>query len=195
MIDTKLRKFFQPIFAFLARPFVVLGIHPDAITLASFLLGIAASLAIGTGKTVLPLILLWVSGLLDVLDGTVARETGKSSRKGAYLDLVFDRMVESAIILSFYLLAPEHALAYLLFFVAVLFNFTTFIIAGALFANTGSKSMHYDNGLVERTETFIVFTLMVLFRQQVPTILLIFDIIIMITGILRFVRILRSEES
>lgn len=195
MIDTKLRKYFQPAFALVAKPFILLHIHPDTITLVAFLLGIVSSVFIGLDQVWLPLALLWVSGLLDVLDGTVARETGKSSKIGAYLDLVFDRMVEAAIILAFYFLAPEHALAYLVFFTAVLFNFTTFIIAGALFSNTGSKSMHYDIGLAERTETFIVFTLMLLFQSQITPILMVFNGVIVLTGVIRFVRIIQFNNS
>lgn len=70
--------------------------------------------------------------MLDVLDGTVARLTGCSTKIGAYVDLIFDRMVEASVIMGFYFLLPQYALAYLLFFVSVLFNFTTFIVAGTI---------------------------------------------------------------
>jgi len=133
--------------------------------------------------------------LLDILDGTVARLSGRSSKIGAFLDLVFDRMVESAIILGFFFFLPEHALAYLVFFIAVLFNFTTFMVAGALFPNTGNKSMHYDIGLVERTETFFIFTLMLLWPTYVPIMLMIFNAIVFLTGIIRFVRIVKLENG
>ncbi|MGV8905958.1 MAG: CDP-alcohol phosphatidyltransferase family protein [Acetobacterium sp.] len=195
MIDTKLRGVFQPFFNGLGRGLIKLKIKPDAITVAAFGVGVLASVLISLGQSVLPLILLWLSGLLDVLDGTVARLTGTSSKIGAYMDLIFDRMVEAAIILGFYFLLPQYALAYLLFFVSVLFNFTTFIVAGAIFDNKSQKGMHYDVGIAERTETFIVFTLMVLFQHNIDMILMIFNAIIFLTGGIRFIRIIRSSTN
>lgn len=193
MIDTKLRGMVQPSFNYIAKGMIKLKLKPDTITGLAFVIGISASIGIGVGFTWLPIILLWLSGLLDVLDGTVARLTNKSSKVGAYMDLIFDRMVEASIILGFYALMPEHSLAYLLFFVAVLFNFTTFIVAGALFNNEGAKSMHYDVGIAERTETFIVFTLMIIFAQQLFIILMIFNVIVFMTGLIRFTRIINAK--
>ena len=195
MIDTKCRSFFQPLFHLLARPLVKLHVKPDTLTWAAFTLGLTAGLCLAIVYPVIALILLWLSGLLDVLDGTVARLTGNTSNKGAYLDLILDRMVESAIILGFVWARPALAFAGLLFFTAVIFNFTTFMVAGALFSNQGNKSMHYDFGLAERTETFLVFSLMVLIPAASLPILLIFNGIIFLTGIMRFVRIIRHQRE
>ena len=194
MIDTKLRKNFQPIFNKIASIFAKLEIHPDTITIIALLLGILASIMIVIDKTILFLIFLWLSGLMDVIDGTVARMTNKSSKKVAYMDLIFDRMVEASIILGFYFLLPQNTLAYLLFFVSVLFNFTTFMVAGALFKNDGPKSMHYDVGIAERTETFIVFSLLIIFQKYIFIILILFDLIIFMTGIIRFYRIMKYVD-
>ncbi len=194
MIDSNLRSTFQPFFDRIAKGFVLFKIKPNTITIFAFIIGVLASALISTGQIILPLIFLWLSGMLDVIDGTVARMTGLTSKVGAYMDLIFDRMVEATIILGFYFLLPQHALAYLLFFIAVLFNFTTFIVAGALFDNKGSKSMHYDVGIAERTETFIVFSLMILFQNDVLLILMIFNAIIFLTGLIRFTHILKSQR-
>jgi archaetidylinositol phosphate synthase len=42
-------------------------------------------------------ILLLISGFFDIVDGCVARVTKQSSKKGAYLDSVFDKISESII--------------------------------------------------------------------------------------------------
>lgn len=42
-------------------------------------------------------ILLLVSGFFDVVDGAVARVTGRTSKKGAFLDSAFDKIAEVAI--------------------------------------------------------------------------------------------------
>ena len=194
MIDTKYRKVAQPSFNYLAKALIKMKVKADTITILAFITGILASIFIAKGFVWMSIALLWLSGLFDVLDGTVARLSNMSTQVGAYMDLIFDRMVESSVILGFYYLFPEYALAYLLFFVAVLFNFTTFIIAGALFSNKGKKSMHYDIGIAERTETFIAFTLMIVFSQYLALILMIFNAIVFVTGIIRFIRIVKNNN-
>ncbi|TLX93060.1 MAG: CDP-alcohol phosphatidyltransferase family protein, partial [Thaumarchaeota archaeon] len=42
-------------------------------------------------------VLLLVSGFFDIVDGQVARVTGKTSKKGAFLDSIFDKIAEVAI--------------------------------------------------------------------------------------------------
>lgn len=48
------------------------------------------------------------------------------------MDLVLDRMFETAVIMRFAWLYPSNYFVYLVIFVAVIFNFTTFIVAGAI---------------------------------------------------------------
>ena len=45
-------------------------------------------------------ILLLISGFFDIVDGQVARITGMTSKKGAFLDSVFDKIAEVAIFLG-----------------------------------------------------------------------------------------------
>ncbi len=41
-----------------------------------------------------------VSGFFDMVDGQVARVTGKASQKGSFLDSMFDKIAEAAIFLG-----------------------------------------------------------------------------------------------
>ena len=45
-------------------------------------------------------IFLLVSGFFDIVDGQVARITGQTSKKGAFLDSIFDKVAEVAIFLG-----------------------------------------------------------------------------------------------
>ena len=117
MIDTKLRNFFQPLFNQMARPLVKLHVKPDTISWSALLLGISAGLCLALKLPVWAFILLWLSGLLDVLDGTVAVLTGQSAKTGAYLDLILDRMVEASVILGFAWAFPNSVYVCLLFFI------------------------------------------------------------------------------
>lgn len=191
MIDTRMRDFFQPTFNALSGPLVKAGISANTLTGLAFASGLCAGGLIAFGQVAAGVSVLWFSGLLDVLDGSVARLSGKSSKAGAYMDLILDRMVEAAIILGFAWRFPEPVFAYLLFFTTVIFNFSTFIVAGSLFANTGKKSIHYDVGLAERTETFLAFTAMAVWPEEIFAILMVFNLVILYTGIRRFIKVIR----
>ena len=58
-------------------------------------------------------VLLLVSGFFDMVDGQVARVTGKTSKKGEYLDSMFDKIAEVAIFLG--ILIGGYAEPYLVF--------------------------------------------------------------------------------
>ncbi len=195
MIDTTCRKRVQRGFDMVAKNSGLCKLTPNQITVFAFLAGVGAGIAVGFGNLVLGFILLWVSGGLDVLDGTVARLTNRSSNLGAYLDLVFDRLVEGVMILAFFLYKPSDAVAYFVFLIGAMFNFTTFMLAGALFKNEGAKGMHYDIGLVERTETFVTFALMMVVPQWSFIILMVFNALMILTGVLRLGRIIRYEKQ
>ncbi len=198
MIDSRYRKVVQPAFDLGGKALVKLRLTPNQVTVLALLLGVAAGVCVALQAYLVAGVLLALSGLMDVLDGTVARLTKKSSKLGAFWDMVFDRLVESAIVLGFYFALPEFSFFYLLFFVSVVFNFATFSVAGALMQNMGEKSMHYDPGLAERTETFITFGLMLLFPSAAGYLLLAFTLLIFVTGIIRFyhiTKIMKDEED
>jgi phosphatidylglycerophosphate synthase len=148
-----------------------------------------AGIFISINYDVIALLFLWISGLLDVVDGELARITNTSSKSGAFLDMILDRMVESVFVLGMVIANSKLALPVIIFLISVIFNFSTFLSAGALFSNTGVKSMHYDIGLIERTETFIFLSVAVIISAFRGPIIWILDVLILVTGILRFIKV------
>ena len=195
MIDTKLRPVFKRSFEKMAEVMIKIDCTPDQLTIFAFITGVVAAVFTAMENPIIALILLWFSGMLDVLDGTVARLSKRSSPGGALLDLIFDRMVEAAMIFGFFYWMPQYTWMYLVFLTGVIFNFSTFLAAGSLYQNLGEKSMHYDSGLLERTETFIFFSLVLLFPQFTFQLFLIFNVLMFITGIRRFYGIYRFGEE
>ncbi len=195
MIDTSLRKYFQYGFDSLAIASRLTLFHPIQITFFALICGFFTFISLFYENLFFAFVFLWLSGFFDVIDGTVARLTSKTSQLGAYLDIIFDRLVEALTILGFYFYLPEYTIYYLFFFIVVQFNFTTFMLAGTLFKNSGIKSMHYDFGLMERTETFIVFSLMIVFSDYIPYILGIFNVLTALTGMLRILRIVKHIKG
>ena len=158
-------------------------------TLCAFIFGVLSAFCIGYEYTSYALIFLWLSGLCDVLDGTIARLTNTTHPFGAYTDLIADRMVEAALMVGFAVRYPEHYLTYIFFLIALLFHFSTFVVSGLVFENKGPKSMHYDRSIVERAEAFVVFSFMMLYPQAIFYILMPFTVIIFISGCTRFIRV------
>ncbi len=188
MIEAHLRTKIQPLFNKLG--YLCVGyVTPNMITAIAFITGITSGVAIASNHLWCALGLLLFSGLCDVMDGTIARLSNNTQKIGAYIDLISDRMVEGAVILGFAFLYPQHYLAYILFFIAVMLHFSTFITAGALFANSGAKSMHHDHSFVERAEAFLVFALMLLFPDYIFSLLMIFNTIVFADGMARFYRV------
>ncbi len=91
-------------FAWTMRPWCDLLVRfrfpPNAITSLSFAVALGAGVGVASGRFALGGWLFVVAGILDFLDGRVARSTGRTTPGGAALDSVLDRYVESALIVG-----------------------------------------------------------------------------------------------
>src|ERR1041385_2911663 len=91
--------------------FVRSGVHPNTITAFGTACTIAASVIFGMGHIKTAGWFLGLTALFDVLDGTVARRSGKESTFGAFLDSTLDRLADGALFVglaTFYALSPVH---------------------------------------------------------------------------------------
>lgn len=68
--------------------------------------GLVSAAVIAMHEIYLGVLILLISQILDCTDGDLARLTGKTTKKGAYLDRVFDRFVDAAIIIGIVYLYP-----------------------------------------------------------------------------------------
>ncbi|HEX6872067.1 MAG TPA: CDP-alcohol phosphatidyltransferase family protein [Micromonosporaceae bacterium] len=74
------------------------GVSPDAITVVGTLGVVAASVVFAArGQLVAATVVVTLCALLDVLDGAMARARGWSTRFGAMLDSVMDRIADGAV--------------------------------------------------------------------------------------------------
>jgi CDP-diacylglycerol--glycerol-3-phosphate 3-phosphatidyltransferase len=91
--------------------FVRAGVHPNTITAFGTACTVAASVIFGMGHIRTAGWFLGLTALFDVLDGTVARRSGKASTFGAFLDSTLDRLADGAVFVglaTFYALSVEH---------------------------------------------------------------------------------------
>ena len=189
MIDTHARKYFQPFFERLARIPIYLELSPSWLTLLAFISGAAASLCFFLDLRLFSAALLFVSGLLDILDGSVARMTGTGTPWGAFLDLVLDRVVEVVFIITVALALPDTRLSCILLLGSIIFSFTIFLLSGSLIRKNTEKAFYYQAGLAERTETFIVFAAVLFMPSYASQVFSLFAAMIVFTGCQRFLEV------
>lgn len=173
MLDTHARKHVQPIVEKTADLLLKLGFTADGVTKTAFVIGISSGVFIYFDQPFWAVFVLWFSGFLDVVDGTMARKS-KPSSWGTLLDISFDRLVEISVILGLAFRFPDSMWALLLLSVSIIVAMTVFLTVGALSEKQGMKSFYYQAGLAERTEGFILFTLMIMFSPYLTVITLIF---------------------
>ncbi|WP_044340408.1 CDP-alcohol phosphatidyltransferase family protein [Rossellomorea aquimaris] len=185
MLDTHARKWVQPSIEGSARLFLKKGLSANQVTVIAFIIGSSTGLVYYFGYPVLAVILLWLSGFLDAVDGTMARLT-KPSPFGTVMDVTFDRIVEISVILGVAFLHPDIMWAILLLSVSIIISMTIFLTVGAVSEKQGMKSFYYQAGLAERTEGFILFSVMMLFPSIVLWSTLLFFAVELYTGLQRF---------
>ncbi len=182
------------------KVFSKLNIHPNFFTALSIIFAV-----LGTITTyyrlfwIIPCIFFFLAFYMDIVDGSVARELNKVSNKGAFIDGVFDRVVETLMILSFlFLNAPPHILLIILAFGTYL---TSFIKAyaehrGVLEKKTASSMP----GILERGERvsllFTAFILYILNKKSIGKYILLFTAFLSVTtSIQRFVFTVRFKKK
>ena len=98
-----LRETLQPALEKLGKGFASTGLSPNFWTVVGLIIALSSAVVYGMGiefGLIIGGILLLVSGFFDMVDGQVARVTGKTSKKGEYLDSMFDKISEVAIFLG-----------------------------------------------------------------------------------------------
>ncbi len=125
------------------------------------MIGVIAGVLFARSHLALGIFALGLSGILDAVDGTIAREFEVATSLGGILDLTLDRIVEAVVLLG---LVWQHS--GLQFPAAIVLatwyvNITVFMATGAALG-ASEKLIHYPPGLVERTEALIFFVLLAL---------------------------------
>lgn len=193
MLDTYGSRWVQPVIERGADRLLKWKFTPNEVSLLGGIIGISVGLFIYNDMHWTAVALLWLSGLFDVLDGTMARRS-RTSGFGTVLDLVLDRFVELSVVIALALRYPEFMPIFLLLVGSFVVAMTLFLAVGASSSRRSEKTFYYQPGIIERTECFILFTLMILFPNWVGGIALLFLLLEVVTITQRFIearRILR----
>ena len=183
-----LRCALQPILEKIGNVFASTGLSPNFWTLIGLVFALASALVYGLSLEfglIIGGLLLLVSGFFDVIDGQVARVTGKTSQKGSYLDSMFDKIAEVAIFLG--LLVGGYAEPYL-----VLLAITLSLLVSYARAKSDALNIKLQGvGIGERAERLLVIAIIGIIGYMEPAVI----IVVVIAGITLVQRMIVTAKN
>jgi len=198
MLDRTLRPLIDPPLNAVGRRLHAAGVSANAVTVAGFVIGMAAVPALALDQSWLAVLCIALNRAADGLDGAVARAAGPSDL-GGFLDIVLDFIFYSAIVFAAALARPELAVwaAFLIFsFIGTGSSFLAYSIIAAKRGVTsvarGAKSIFYLGGLAEGTETIAALVLIAARPDWLPWVAAIFGAMCWITTATRIAEGVRA---
>ncbi|MGB1786196.1 MAG: CDP-alcohol phosphatidyltransferase family protein [Acidimicrobiales bacterium] len=182
-------KILDPIGVLLSR----IGVTANALTATGIVIAGIGSVFIGQGRLFLGFIFLILTGLPDALDGAVAKASGTSSVRGAFLDSVSDRVTDILLFcgIAWYLASNEPGRIMML---PVAVMGAAMLIS---YQRAKAESLGFDakGGIMERAERFIVLALGLLISNILIPVLWVMLILTLITAIQRFIKVWNQATS
>jgi CDP-diacylglycerol--glycerol-3-phosphate 3-phosphatidyltransferase len=130
------------------------GITPNQVTLAGFAGNVGAGVLAARGEFLIAGIVTLLASGLDLLDGALARATGKASAFGAVLDSTLDRLSEAAVLagLAYYFAERGDREQVILCFAAIVGS----LLVSYVRARAEYFGLNIREGLFTRPERVIV---------------------------------------
>jgi phosphatidylglycerophosphate synthase len=169
MFDRPLTALIKPAITQLAKGLQRLGLSANQVTVLGFLVGLFAAFLIAGQSYLAGLLAIFVSRLLDALDGALARLT-QATDAGGFLDITLDFLFYASIPLAFAVAEPtRNALPAAVLLAAFIGTGSSFLAFAVIAGQRGlknlampDKSFYFLGGLTEATETLACFAAMCL---------------------------------
>ncbi len=169
------------------------GVSPDHLTALGLLMAVPTAWAIATGRLGLGLGLLIGSAVPDLLDGAVAKASGRGSVRGAFFDSVADRVTDTLVLggVAWYLLDTHRGHIALL---------PMAVLGASLlvsYERAKAESLGYEakGGLMERAERVVVLCAALAFSfLMIPLLWLMLGLTVF-TAVQRFVRVWQQANA
>jgi CDP-diacylglycerol--glycerol-3-phosphate 3-phosphatidyltransferase len=145
----------EPAISFLARN----NVSPNALTTVGTLLTVAAAVVYATGHIMTAGWIMSATAFFDVVDGEVARRTGRSTVFGAFYDSSLDRVADGALMAGltvFYATNPVHHNIYMVV-VCLVGIIGTFLVS---YTRARAESLGIDAkvGVMQRPERIVLLS-------------------------------------
>lgn len=129
----------------------LVGKNPNIISIIASIIGLVAAYYYMIGRSAVGGLILLLSGILDTLDGTVARLGERDSKFGATLDSTLDRYVEMFVFMGIIYHFKDSPMFYWAFLALMGSLMVSYVRARAQ-----SLGIHKLVGLVQRFERFMI---------------------------------------
>lgn len=157
-------------------------------------MAVAASVAIAAGALRLGLLLLVLTGVPDLLDGAVAKASGRTSLRGAFFDSVSDRLTDGLLFggIAYYLSSSGEPPWVVMLPVA---GYVTASVVSYIRAKADALGFDARGGLVERAERFMLLAIALLFEPIMVPVLVLIVVLNSITAGQRFVKVWNQAST
>jgi len=169
------------------------GISADVLTVVGLACSLATALLIATGRLGWAVLGVVAAGLVDLLDGSVARVSGTSSPRGAFFDSVADRVSDGLMLggLAWYFIGTDQP--YLA--VLVLALVVTSLVVSYERAKAESLGYNARGGLMERAERMVLLAVGLTFSTLLVPVLWLMLALTSFTVVHRFVKVWRQASA
>jgi CDP-diacylglycerol---glycerol-3-phosphate 3-phosphatidyltransferase len=166
---------------------------PNALTVAGLIVCVAAAALVAAGDLTAGGVVLLVASLFDILDGALARVSGKTYRYGAFLDSTIDRYAEAftyIAILWYFLFRAHHTLEPML----IIFALTGSLLVSYVRARAQSLGFDGDGGVLARPERVVITVIGLIVNPLLVWALWILAVLTNVTAIQRIFQVWRESR-
>ena len=166
------------------------GINADVLTVIGLAFAVGTAFLIASGHLVLAVFGVIATGVPDILDGTVARHSGRAGPRGAFLDSVSDRASDAILFggVAWFLVGEGDYLPLLAFAAVALSMLISYERAKA-----ESLGFTARGGIMERAERMVLLAIGLAFGILVP-VMWVMVVLLGVTAVHRFAKVWRQAS-
>jgi len=168
------------------------GLSPDHLTALGIALSVPAAWAIAAGHLILGMIIFISSALPDLFDGSLAKASGRSSRRGAFFDSVGDRVSDSVVLVGMAWYAQDRFGAHAALVPLAVLGASQLV--SYIRAKADALGIDAKGGLMERGERVLVLCFALKFPADMLWLLWLIFALSCITAGQRFITVWRQAE-
>jgi len=164
-VRARLPRAVKPVAGRLAR----VGVTPNAVSVVAFGASLVAGVLVATGFPWAGIGVWLASRVGDGLDGILARETGRSTAFGGYLDITLDMTAYSTMVVGFAVAHPDLGVVWAVILLGYALAITTTLaLSNAAAAarrrvSDTNRTFQFTTGMAEAGETTVMYVLWVVF--------------------------------
>ena len=191
MLDGRARSRVERLLAPAGRGLHRIGVTPNVLTLVGVGVSVVTAGCIAVGELRLAALGVAASGLVDLLDGSVARSAGSSGPRGAFLDSVADRVSDAVVLggVAWYLAGTSPYLPVLALVAVALSMLVSYERARA-----EGLGLEARGGLMERAERMVLLGVGLFFGVLVGALWVLVALSALTAG-QRFVKVWRQAPA